>query len=208
MTSIRRVRRSVLTAIFMAWELSQNIGSVVPAMLASVTGTLVARGLLADSVDTYELRRKGFDVHRSRPANILGNLFVRGLVTREFLAIPRSMGLADFVLHLTNTRYTSFPVVDEKGELTGLIQMEDLREILVHRDAWPYIIVDEIVHRDAATVKNTDTLYDAMNVMNAREIDEIPVVDPENPRRLVGMLRRRDVQSFYEKRLLAGQSAA
>lgn len=197
-----------LTAIFMAWELSQNIGSVVPAMLASVTGTLVARGLLADSVDTYELRRKGFDVHRSRPANILGNLFVRGLVTREFLAIPRSMGLADFVLHLTNTRYTSFPVVDEKGELTGLIQMEDLREILVHRDAWPYIIVDDIVHRDAATVKNTDTLYDAMNVMNARGIDEIPVVDPENPRRLVGMLRRRDVQSFYEKRLLAGQSAA
>jgi CIC family chloride channel protein len=197
-----------LTAIFMLWELTQNIGSVVPAMLASVTGTLVARGLLADSIDTYELRRKGFDVHRPRTANILGNLFVRGLVTREFLAIPRSMGLGDFVLQLTNTRYTHFPVVDEKGELVGVVQLEDLREILGHREAWPYIIVGEIARRDISTVKTTDTLYDAMTLMTTREIDEIPVVDPEHPRRLVGMLRRRDVQSFYEKRLLAGQNSA
>jgi len=59
-----------------------------------------------------------------------------------------------------------------------------------------------------ATVKTTDTLYDAMTLMTTRELDEIPVVDPEHPRRLVGMLRRRDVQSFYEKRLLAGPTAA
>jgi CIC family chloride channel protein len=196
-----------MTAIFMAWELTGNIASVVPAMIASVVATLVARGLLADSVDTYELRRRGFDVHRPRTANILGNLFVRGLVTREFLAIPRSMGLGDFVLQLTNTRYTNFPVIDEKGELSGVIELDDLRDILGHRDAWPYVIVDEVARRDIATVKTTDTLYDAMNLMNLREIDEIPVVDPDYPRRLVGMLRRREVQSFYEKRLMTGQSA-
>jgi CIC family chloride channel protein len=196
-----------MTAIFMAWELTGNIASVVPAMIASVIGTLIAQGLLGDSIDTYELRRKGFDVHRSRTANILGNLFVRGLVTREYLAVPRSMGLGDFVLQLTNTRYTYFPVIDEKSELLGVIQLEDLREVLGHRDAWPYIIVDEVARRDIATVKTTDTLYDAMNIMNSRGIDEIPVVDPDAPRRLVGMLRRREVDAFYEKRLMTGQSA-
>jgi CIC family chloride channel protein len=163
--------------------------------------------LLADSIDTYELRRRGFDVHRSRTANILGNLFVRGLVTREYLAVPRSMGLGDFVLQLTNTRYTHFPVIDEQGDLIGVIQIEDLREVLGHRDAWPYIIIDEIARRDIVTVKTTDTLYDAMNQMSSRGIDEIPVVDAESPRRLVGMLRRREVQAFYEKRLMTGQSA-
>lgn len=197
-----------LTAIFMVWELTGNIGSVVPAMLASVTGTLVAHGLVGDSIDTFDLRRRGFDVHRPRTANILGNLFVRGLVTREFLAIPRSMGLGDFVLQVTNSRYTHFPVIDEKGELAGVIQLEDLREILGYRDAWPYIIVGEIARRDIVTVKTTDTLYDALTLMTTREVDEIPVVDPDHPRRLVGMLRRRDVQSFYEKRLLTGQTAA
>jgi CIC family chloride channel protein len=196
-----------MTAIFMAWELTGNIASVVPAMIASVIGTLIARGLLADSIDTYELRRRGFDVHRSRTANILGNLFVRGLVTREYLAVPRSMGLGDFVLQLANTRYTYFPVIDEQGDLIGVIQIEDLREVLGHRDAWPYIIIDEIARRDIVTVKTTDTLYDAMNQMSSRGIDEIPVVDAESPRRLVGMLRRREVQAFYEKRLMTGQSA-
>lgn len=197
-----------LTAIFMLWELTQNIGSVVPAMLASVTGTLVARGLLSESIDGYELHRRGFDVHRPRTANILGNLFVRGLVTREFLAIPHSMRLSDFVLQVTNSRYTHFPVVDDHGDLAGIVQLEDLREILAHREAWPYIVVGEIARGEVATVNTTDTLYDAMTLMTTRDLDEIPVVDSEHPRRLLGMLRRRDIELFYEKRLLAGRPDA
>ena len=31
----------------------------------------------------------------------------------------------------------------------------------------------------------------------------IPVVDEENPRKVVGMLRRLDLQNFYQKRMLA-----
>jgi CIC family chloride channel protein len=119
-----------LTAIFMVWELTQNIGSVVPAMLASVTGTLVARGLLADSIDTYELRRKGFDVHR--PRRILGIL--RGLVTR--ILAPRATGLAIWCRQLTNTG-THPPVVDER-RAAGVIQLEDLREIPGYHEAASY----------------------------------------------------------------------
>jgi CIC family chloride channel protein len=195
-----------LTAVFMVWELTQDIGSVVPAMLTSVTGTLVARGILADSIDTHELKRKGLDVHRPRPANILANLNVRGLTSEDFVAIPQSMRLTDFVLHATNSRHTHFPVVNDAHDLVGLVELADFREVLLHREAWPYVVVGETARRHVVSFKTSDSLYDALTTLRARGLDEAPVVDSADPRRLVGMLRRSDIEAFYEKRLLTSAS--
>jgi CIC family chloride channel protein len=191
-----------LTAVFMVWELTHDIGSVVPAMLTAVTGTLVARAILADGIDTYELKLRGFDVHRPRTANILANLSVRGLMSPDYTAIPHSMKLGRFVLHATNTRQIHFPVIGARDELAGVVELADFRDVLLHREAWPYVVVGELTGRPVVTVKETDSLYDARNVFAACGLDELPVVGAETPRRLVGMLRRDDVEALYRKRLL------
>jgi CIC family chloride channel protein len=192
-----------LTAIFMLWELTRDINVVVPAMITSVAATMAARRIMHDSIDSYELSQRGLDIHAGSEANILRNLYVRGLVRKEFQQIPESMAVTDFVRYVTNGQHTYFPVVNNSGELTGIVSMQNLRSVLLDREAWPYIVVGELAESDVLTVKGSDSLYDAMKLISSRGIEQVPVVDELNPKKVVGMLTRVDLQNFYQKRLLA-----
>jgi CIC family chloride channel protein len=96
-----------------------------------------------------------------------------------------------------------FPVVNNNGDLTGVVSMQDLRSVLLDREAWPYVVVGELAQRNVVTVKGSDTLYDAMKAISSLGIEHIPVVDENQPKKVVGMLSRTELQNFYQKRLLA-----
>jgi CIC family chloride channel protein len=87
--------------------------------------------------------------------------------------------------------------------LVGIVSMQNLRSVLLDREAWPYIVVGELAEPDVLTVKGSDSLYDAMKLISSRGIEQVPVVDELNPKKVVGMLTRVDLQNFYQKRLLA-----
>jgi len=192
-----------MTAIFMIWELTRDIATVVPAMITTVAATMVARRMMHDSIDSYELSKRGLDIHAGSEANILRNLYVRGLVSKDFQQIPESMAVTDFVRYVTNGQHMYFPVVNNNGDLTGMVSMESLRGVLMDREAWPYVVVGELAQRDVTTVKGSDTLYSAMKAISSLGVEQIPVVDEDNPQKVVGMLKRVDLQNFYQKRLLA-----
>jgi CIC family chloride channel protein len=192
-----------LTAIFLLIDMTHAYEVVVPIMITGVTATLVSRRLLPDSIDSYDLTRRGLDIHAGSEANILRNLYVRGLVRKEFQQIPESMAVSDFVRYLTNSHHVHFPVVNKSGELTGIISMEDLRDVLLKREAWPFVVVAELADKEVETVKGSDSLYHAMKVFTARGLEQLVVVDEDNPKKVVGMLSRSELQSFYQKRLLA-----
>jgi CIC family chloride channel protein len=192
-----------MTGVFLLVELTRDYSSAVPAMITAVTATLVARRLQPASMDTYDLRRRGVDVHVASETNILRSLFVRGLVSKDFQQIPESMPLQDFVRYVTNSHYSCFPVVDKDGGLKGILTLEDLRGVLLERDAWPYVVVGELANKDVTTLKGSDTLHQAMRLMSSKGYEQIPVVDEETGTRVVGVLKRAELDSFYQKRMLA-----
>ena len=192
-----------LTAIFLLFELTRDYNVVLPIMITGATATIVARRLMTDSIDTYELSRRGLEVHATSETQILKNHYVRGLVSKDFQQIKESMGLTEFVRYVTNSQHMHFPVVNDEGELCGMIGMENIRGVLLNRDAWPYVVIGELADTDVTTLTGSDTLYEAMRVITSRGLDQVPVVDEDNPRKVVGMLKSSELQSFYQKRLLA-----
>jgi len=192
-----------MTAIFLLFELTRDYNTVVPAMLTGVAATLMARRLMNDSIDTYELSQGGLDIHAGTETNILRSLYVRGLVNKDFQPIPESMAVSDFLRYVTNSHHMYFPVVNAEGELSGIISMQDLRGVLADKEAWPYVVVGELARKDVITVKGSDTLYEAQKVIATMGIEQIPVVDERSPRKVVGMITRTELEAFYRKRLLA-----
>ncbi len=192
-----------LTAIFLLVEMTRDYNVVIPIMITAVSATLVSRRMMPESIDTYDLAQRGLDVHAGSEANILRSLYVRGLVRKEYRAIPESMAVTDFVRYLTNSPHMYFPVVNKDGDLSGVVSMGDLRGVLMERDAWPFLVVGELANRDVVTVTGSDTLYEAMKLLTGSGLQQLVVVDEENPGKVVGMLSLVDLQSFYQKRLLA-----
>jgi CIC family chloride channel protein len=192
-----------MTAIFLLFEMTQDYNVVLPIMITGITSLLVARNIFPDSIDHYELHRRGLDLNPDSEANVMRKLFVRRLVDKDFQAIPENLALVDFMTYVTNSNHTHFPVVDKEGSLVGLIGMGDLRGVLLQRDSWAYLVVSELAQLDIEPVRPSDNLYDAMHRFQARGLEILPVVDDETGKKVVGILKLRDLQSFYQKRLLA-----
>ena len=60
------------------------------------------------------------------------------------------------------------------------------------------LTVAEIATRDIITVYPDQTVGHALRHMAPRDISRLPVVSRENPRKLVGMVRRNDIVRAYE----------
>jgi Zn-dependent protease/CBS domain-containing protein len=130
----------------------------------------------------------------------LEGVHVGDVMTTEVRTVDRNRTVADFVHdEARTTRVSSFPVVDEAGDLRGLVTLRGLREL--PRAAWATTTLGSVaVPADALAVARADELL-AEAVRRAAAGDgRILVVDG---RRLVGIVTPSDVTSALEWGALA-----
>jgi CIC family chloride channel protein len=193
-----------MTAIFLLFEMTGNYRIIVPAMLASIIGTVVATKLNEDSIDTVDFSREGINIHEGREVAIMKSLKVGSAITEDVDFISERANINQLLEIFSQTKGGFyFPVVDDSGKMTGIVSMTDVKNI-IHRDTSERVaqFVGSICHRDVITLTPDDTLYTAMQLFDIKGIEEIPVVETLENRWVVGMLKRRNVIAAYNRQVL------
>jgi CIC family chloride channel protein len=95
-----------------------------------------------------------------------------------------------------------FPVVDGDGHLYGTLSFQDIRRFLTSTDAGALIIASDIAHTDPPIVHPADTLDVAYDRFGLRDVGFIPVIEDDDSRRLVGIIRRTDLTRYYNRQLV------
>lgn len=193
-----------MTAIFLLFEMTGNYRIIVPAMLASIIGTIVAHRLNEDSIDTVDFSREGINIHEGREVAIMKSLKVGSAITEDVDFISERANINQLLEIFSQTKGGFyFPVVDDSGKMTGIVSMTDVKNI-IHRDTSERIsqYVGAICHRDVISLTPDDTLYTAMQLFDIKGIEEIPVVETLENRWVVGMLKRRNVIAAYNRQVL------
>ena len=183
-----------IAAILMIFELTQSITIIPPLMAACVVSTLVATFLRKDSIYTLKLRRRGVDIRPDEDPNVLKALWVRDIIDREPEVVPASANLERILTLLVESDHTEFFVVNAREELIGPIYLGALRRILLEQDHLRSVVVaGDLVESGRPTVTEDDNLDVVMQIFSHETVEEIGVVDPASPRRLVGSVHKRDV---------------
>ena len=116
--------------------------------------------------------------------------------------ITETMKLKSLLQFLPRSHKTTFPVVDAEGLLSGILSIQDLRELVYEEGLEELIVAKELARDKVLTVTAKDNLDAAMQKIGSRNIDYLPVVAEDNPRRLVGMVSRQDIIAAYNRSLL------
>jgi CIC family chloride channel protein len=120
---------------------------------------------------------------------------------RKIVFIPESMSLDDIVHKLAETAQHYFPVVDRDGRMVGIFSADDVRAYLYDETIWQLAVARDIMAGKVVSVAPADDLNTALKRFTALNLDELPVVDPEDPGKLLGLLRHREAIAAYNRAL-------
>jgi CIC family chloride channel protein len=191
-----------LTAIFLLFEMTGNYQIIIPIMLSSIIGTVVAHRLHEDSIDTVDFSREGIDIHEGMETAIMKSLKVGQAVTEDvdFISEKANINQLLAIFRMADSFY--FPVIDDTGRMTGIISMQDVKMILHDENRRLEALVGNVCSRDVMVLTLDDNLYTAMTLFDLKGIEEVPVVEATDNRWVVGMLKRRDVIALYNREVL------
>ncbi len=192
-----------LTGMFLLFEMTGNYLIIIPVMLASVIGNLVAKRLYNDSIDTVDFSRDGIDIHEGRESAVMKSIKV-GKIIHEDVDLISENANVDQLLRMFRMATDSFyfPVVGDSGKMTGVVSMQDVKAVLHDEELRLSVHVGNICSRDVIVLKPDDNLYTAMTLFDVKGIEEIPVVESDEERWVLGMLKRADVIAAYNHEVL------
>jgi CIC family chloride channel protein len=190
-----------LTAILMLFELTNDYRIILPVMVAVVFSTLVARRFCRDSIYSLKLRRGGIVLKYGRDINVLARVPVRDVMSTRLSPIPEDAPLPEVLRHISAGEGDIFPVVSAKGELVGTIGFQDVRRWLVERALDEVVVAHDLARTDVPVLDAGQDLETAMEKFGPQGFEALPVLDGREGK-LVGLLHRDAVTSFYNRRLL------
>jgi chloride channel protein, CIC family len=192
-----------LTAIFLLFEMTGNYLIIIPIMLASIIGTMVAYRLNPDSIDTVDFSREGIDIHEGREVAIMKSIRVGRVITEDVDFISEKANVNQLLAIFSMAKDSFyFPVIDDSGRMTGIISLQDVKSIIHDEELRLCSTVGNICSRKVISLTPDDNLYTAMNLFDLKGIQEIPVVESTEDKWVVGMLKRTDVIAAYNREIL------
>lgn len=118
----------------------------------------------------------------------------------EVTTVTSSMPLRDIVRVIAKSRQDYFPVIDA-GEFVGMVSAHDVREHTFDEEIYRLAIASDIMSTPPVVVRPNDDLHKTLETFDSIWIDELPVVDGDDPNQVLGQLRRRAINRAYTKKL-------
>jgi len=138
--------------------------------------------------------------------DVLKGLSVRDALhdaAKHFTSVPLDMPLSEMAHLITRTRQASFPVVDADGVYYGLFGLNDIRQFLFESDAGSLAVAQDLAMPGVEPLFLGMDLSSAIGRFAFESYEELPVMDADDPGKVIGLLRRQDLLATYNARLLA-----
>ena len=188
-----------ISAILILFEMTGDYKIILPLMVACVISTLVLKWISKDSIYTLKLRRRGIDILKLKNEDLLEKIKVSEAMFKKIVTVEESTTLKNAELLLTSTSHKGFPVVDDNGLLKGMVTQQDIHNEL--NKGRGYLIVGDVMSSEIVFCFPDETLKDALIKLGTNNIGRIPVVESNNPLKLIGLITRKCVVEAYNKEL-------
>jgi len=187
-----------ITAILMAFELSGDYRIIMPLMVSSIIACLMTQSIKKESIYTQKLLWKGISLKEGRAEGVLKNNRADRVLSADFLQFHSNDTVDRIFSQALAVRQETFPVVDSKGALRGILRFADLKAFLEDRQALSGILVADDLALPPVSIEPEENLQEALNLLSLNDMTGIPVV---RGGRVEGMVYEKDVLDLYAREL-------
>ncbi len=191
-----------LSAILILFELTGGYKIILPLMIACIIGSMASGQFLKESIYTLKLSRRGVNIRAGKEVNVLKSISVKDVMNPAVETIRENLSLGKFAEKISKSKHNSFPVVDDEGNLTGMLSFLDYHGAVFDENLKDLVVVKDLATKEVVTVALDSNLYSALETITSKDFSILPVVSPDNPLKLLGVLSRRDIIGAYDKAVI------
>ena len=191
-----------VASVVMVSEMTRGYALLAPLMLVAVVHMMLSRA--------WTMYRAQVGSQVDSPAHtgdfvidVLQSLKVRDVIgeVRPPRLIHEDVTLRGAMKIVAQSHETHFPVVDDEERLVGLFSLTDLRRIMLEEEVGDFVIVRDFMGERVVTITLEDSLHDVQRLMTRRGVNAVPVVDEENPRKVIALMERNVIGRAYAEEL-------
>jgi chloride channel protein, CIC family len=191
-----------LATIILISELFGSYDLLVPLMFAEM--------ITIGALRRFTLYRAQVPTALDSPAHVadftvdvLEDLTVGGAYSKGRAAepIPVDMSLADFLSHVAGTAESFFVVADRHGQPVGMVTLGNVRSVVTEQEHLDIVLVGDAMMPVRSVAPGAD-LRAALTTFMETGHDHLPVIDPDQPHTVLGLLSQRQIFAAYHAEIL------
>ncbi len=191
--------RAPLTAMLIVFEMSNDYSLILPLMVAAVSASYLAQALFPESIYTIKLTKRGIRFVQGRDMDIMQGVLVSEVMNTEPVTINKDQPITDLYRQFQETHYLGFPVLDEQGNLWGIVTLQDMeRAFSQNPDTLRDLKVRDVAVRQPITVFADEPIWTAIQKMAPRDLARLPVVSRKETGKLIGLISRSEILRAYD----------
>ena len=188
--------RSPFTGIIFVLELTHDVNVLLPMLIAVVIAHGFTVLVMRRSILTEKVSRRGYHLSREYATDVLEILFVREVMRTNIVALPDTISLKELAQSLTATHEGSqmqrlYPVVNSQDELIGVVTRKDLQRFIqehAQSNEQQNYTLSDLVNTHPVVAYPDEPLRAVVYRMAQTGYTRLPVVERENPKKLVGII--------------------
>jgi CBS domain-containing protein len=185
--------RCPLTAIIFALELTHEFNMMFPVMVAVFVAYAFTVLTMKRSILTEKVSRRGFHLSREYSVDPLEIIFVREVMRTNFISLSAGMTadeLSDAIVRSDKLGQRLFPVLDSSGKLDGILTYNQILKLITGHEGES---IATVMNPNPVTVIPEAPLRAVVNLMAENGLTRVPVMDPADSRRVLGLVALRDL---------------
>lgn len=186
-----------LTGVFLIAELTGGYALFIPLMIVSVASYLTIHAFEPHSIYSMRLARKGELLTHHKDRAILTLMSLDAIIDKERPKLTPEMHLGSIVQMISASKSLHFAVVDGKGSLMGIINLNSIRKIIFRSELYRMYSAQQLMEQPSCVLRTDESMADVMDKFQEHDAGTLPVLSPDGL--FVGFVSRTRLYSSYRQ---------
>lgn len=171
------VMHAPLMAIFLTAELTGGYSLFLPLLIVSTISYGTIKIFEPYSIYTMRLAKEGKLLTHQKDKTVLTLLKMDSVIETDFRSVRPEMTLKEMVDVISKSNRNLFPVLNGAGELQGVVQLDDIRNIMFRPDLYRKMNVASFMTMPPTKLLIGESMDSVMHKFDKTGAWNLPVVD-------------------------------
>lgn len=194
------VMHAPLTGVFLIAELTGGYDLFLPLMIVSIGSYITILMFEPHSIYSMRLAQKGELLTHHKDKAVLTLLSADNVIERDFQIVSPEMTLGDMVKVIARSSRNTFPVVDDRGILLGIVLLDNIRNIMFRPELYNRFRVSKFMVSAPGKIVVNTPMDQIMQIFDDTKAWNLPVVDETG--RYMGFMSKSKIFNSYREVLV------